>query len=70
MTHFLAHFPTPETLLDIKARMRDIIAKEAAAVSAINVTDEFEQAAHIIMIFYLRFSFPFFRRTDHENCCL
>ena len=29
--------------------MRDIIAKEATAVSAINVTDEFEQAVHIIM---------------------
>lgn len=34
--------------MDIQARMRDIIAKEAAAVAAIQVTDAFEQAIHIL----------------------
>lgn len=35
--------------LDIQARMRDIIAKEAAAVQAIEVTDSFEEAVNILM---------------------
>ena len=36
-------------MLDVKERMRDIIAKEAAAIAAINVTDSFEQAANILL---------------------
>ena len=35
--------------MDIKARMQDIIAKEAAAVAAIQVTDAFEQAVNILL---------------------
>jgi len=35
--------------VDIKARMQDIIAKEAAAVQAINITDAFEQAVNILL---------------------
>ncbi len=35
--------------MDIKARMQDIIAKEAAAVAAIEVTDAFETAVKILM---------------------
>ena len=35
--------------MDIKARMQDIIAKEAAAVQAINITDAFEQAVNILL---------------------
>ncbi|HCC42997.1 MAG TPA: capsule biosynthesis protein [Gammaproteobacteria bacterium] len=35
--------------MNIQARMRDIIAKEAAAIEAIEVNDEFEKAADILM---------------------
>lgn len=35
--------------MNVKERMRDVIAKEAAAIAAINVTDAFEEAAHIMM---------------------
>ena len=35
--------------MDIKARMADIIAKEAAAVAAINVTDAFEEAVNTLL---------------------
>ncbi|MFT7220721.1 MAG: arabinose-5-phosphate isomerase [Candidatus Azotimanducaceae bacterium] len=35
--------------MNVKERMRDVIAKEAAAIAAINVTDTFEEAAHIMM---------------------
>lgn len=35
--------------MDIKARMQDIIAKEAAAVQAINITEAFEQAVNILL---------------------
>ncbi len=34
--------------MNIQTRMKDIIAKEAAAVAAINVTDEFEKAVNIM----------------------
>ena len=35
--------------MDIKARMADIIAREAAAVQAIKVTDAFEEAVNILL---------------------
>ena len=35
--------------MEIKARMRDIIAREAAAIAAIRVTDAFEQAISILL---------------------
>ena len=35
--------------LDIQARMRDIIAKEAAAIAAVNVNDDFERAVNILL---------------------
>lgn len=35
--------------MNVKERMRDVIAKEAAAIAAIDVTDAFEEAAHIMM---------------------
>ena len=35
--------------LDIQGRMRDIIAKEAAAVAAIHINGEFEKAVNILL---------------------
>ena len=43
--------PQPEGQrdLDIQARMRDIIAKEAAAINAVHVNEEFEKAVNMLL---------------------
>ena len=35
--------------MDIKQRMQAVITAEAAAIAAINITDEFERAVHVLM---------------------
>ena len=48
MAHLL---PAPKriSILDIQARMREIISKEAAAIQAIEVNDTFEEAVNILL---------------------